>query len=275
MAIAVNATRRASGQSASVDSFTIALTSTPTAGCMLLISIVAASDIAIPTSMTDSYGNVYAQVFESGNHTLGVRAALWVCNAQHDLVSGDLITVVSNNITRFCYAVDEATGLGTAHVPDVTVGTFDAAAVSAFSTGASAATGYANELVWAVIGTPVATATTQTITAGTGYTQQGARVTGTGVASLYVEYKIVSGTGAQTADGTINTTASKYAARLATFPDPQSPNSTYRAVSAASAEDAAVVGVNRGVSFVGVEVAGDITVAAPSAPRRPSPIVAG
>lgn len=294
MAIAVNSTRLGSLVDSGTSPYFVTLTSTPTFGSTLLLSMAASGNTSVITEVYDKYGNTWVQVFDSGSHSpTAVRVYLWVCKSHHSLVSGDIITIKATASGIAC-ALDEATGLGTQHSPDVTVTAFDSTAVSAFSTGASAATSYNDELVWAVIGTPLTSGITQTITAGTGYTQQGVRVAhSVQNVGMYTEYKIISATGAQTADGTINTTASKYACGLATFAAPQSPESTYRATSLAqtevsvavgvnrgasfiAAEVAAAIGVQRGVSYVGVEVAGSVTpYVPPSTSRRPMPIVAG
>lgn len=290
MAIAVPATRLVTGTFSGA-SFNLVLGSTPTAGSMILISLAAASNTATITSITDGRGNTYVQVFDSGNQSAGVRTYLWMCAAQHDLVSGDIL-LIQNASATIAYAIDQATGLGTAHDPDQTITNFSTTNVSSFTTGASGATGYADELVWVVMATPTPTITAQSMTAGAGYTQQGSRVSSSVGISMYVEYKIVAATGAQTGSGNINTTAAHYATGLATFAAPQSPDSANRATSFAGvnvaatvgvnrgasfvgANVSAVVGVNRGTSFVGVEVAGVISAPTPpNTKRRPFPIVA-
>lgn len=275
MAIAVNGTRLASGATNVLGNPTPTLGATPTLGSTLLISLATSSQTTTVTSADDLRGNTWVQVFDSGNTSTGVRTFLWICKSQRGLVSGDTVRIITGQ-APFCYAIDEVTGLGSNHAPDATKAAFDNTNVSAFSTGASSTTAYTDELVWAVIATPVGSGTTQGMTAGTGYTQQGSRIAnGSGAVSMYTEYKIVAATGAQTADGTFTTTASKYQAELATFPDPQSPESAQRATAHASVVVSAVVGTQRGVSFIGVEVS--MVSGAPPPPstkRRPSIIVA-
>lgn len=290
MAIAVSGTRLVTGTITN-SMANIVLGSTPAVGAMILISLTSNSSTQTITSITDGRGNTYVQVFDSGNQAAGVRTYLWICVSQHDLVSGDVL-LIQNSGSLMAYAVDVATGLGTAHDPDQTITNFSTTNSTTFTTNASAATGYADELVWVVLGTPTSSTSTQTMTPGTGYTQQGSRITNIGGISLYVEYKIVAATGAQTGSGNINTTAAHYATGLATFAAPQSPDSANRATSFAGvnvaatvgvnrgasfvgANVSAVVGVNRGTSFVGVEVAGVISAPTPpNTKRRPFPIVA-
>lgn len=292
MAIAVNSTRLAAvGQSVGTVVWH-AIGATPTHGSAIVVSIGCPTASDLITKVTDVRGNVYTRVLDTGVHNPpGLRGWVYVCFSQRGLVAGDSIIIMVPLSTVLCVAVDEVTGLGSdsANTPDVTVDSFSTSDVGTFSTGTSAATALANELVWAIL-VVSKNGGTQSITPGTGYTQQGARIVGTGV-GMYTEYKVVSATGTQEADGTINTQNDKYVVGLVTLPDPQSPGNTLRDASFAraevsgqtinrgaslvAAEVAAVMGASRAAGFIGVEVA--CTVGAPpppTTPRRPSIIVA-
>lgn len=291
MAIAVSGTRLAVGAQFSAGGFDIPITSTPTDGASIFVTMASNDNTTVASAVTDTKGNVYALMFDAGNVGVGVRMCLFVCKEQHNLVSGDLVKITAG-FGGVEYVVDAVTGLGTAHVPDVTKVGFNTSVVGSFTTGASSATAYAVELVWVAVGTPVDAGTTQTLVPGSGFTQHASRATASNV-SLYVEYLITTGTGAQTGDGTFGTTNSKYVAALATFPEPQSPENTYRAVTGIEAEVAAQVGANRGASQVIAEVAAIVgatraasqiiaevafnsTVPPPTTvPQRPLPIIAG
>lgn len=293
MAIAVNSTRLAAVAVANQSAiWNVAIESTPAHGSTVIVTIVVASNTGAVDAVFDARGNAYAAIYDSGNRSVGLRILVFACSSQRGLQNGDFITVLLPGISSVGIAVDEVSGLGSQHVPDASAVAFSTSSVGTFSIGPTGTTAYADELVWAVVATPLASATTQTITAGAGYTQQGTRLVISGLAlSLYREYKVVSATGAQTADGTFNTTNSQYVGVVLTFPAPQSPESTRRGASFVGAHVAAQ-GANKGASFVGasvaaktgtqrasslvgVEVAGQVTPVTPTVVvRRPSPIVA-
>lgn len=255
MPIAVNATRRGTSTTNVGGVCSIALTSTPTAGCTLLLSVAVAGNTTTITggSIRDPQGNAWVQLADGGNQSNGVRVFLLACLAQNNLKSGDSVTFTISPSVVTCMALDEVTGLGTLHAPDQTTTGASTTNTTSVATGTTGTTAYANELVWVVVGTPTTSTTTQSMTAGATYTQQGSRIT-TSNLSLYAEYKVVAATGTQTAAATLVTTAAPYSALLVTLPDPQSPESTRRAVSGASTE-VATTGANRAVSGVGAEVA--------------------
>lgn len=294
MAIAVNATRLGTLANNNLPTVaTLTLGATPAAGSTILVTIASSTAAQAITSVQDSRGNTYTQMYDSGNPGFSVHLFVYACMSQHGLQSGDFIYIVTTNGFNGVVTADEASGLGSRHAPDQSAGANSSTAVSSFSMGPTSATAYANELVWAVIATPTIASSTQSITPGTGYTQQGSRVTvATLSMSVYTEYKIVAATGAQTANGTINTTAAQYVGVVLTFPDPQSPESTQRGASYVGADVSATtgpnrgasfvganvsarVGANRGMSFVGVEVAGQVSAPpAVTTHRRPGPILA-
>lgn len=251
----------------------LTLSAAPTEGSMVIVTTVFAANTGAIASITDRYGNTYTQIYDSGNRSANVRIVVYVCTSQHGLQNGDTL-FLDSGLSNFVASCDEITGLGTQHIPDVTI--VDAASstnVSAYSAGPTSTTTYASELIWCVVATNIDTATTQTITPGTGWTQHGSRLTNNSAQSLYTQYKIQAATAAHTGNGTLNTTASRYIAVVFTFPAPQSPESTRRASSYQSVSVATTT-PTRGLAFVGVEVAGVITPIAPTTTkRRPSPIV--
>lgn len=291
MVIAVNSTRLAASGQNTNNATWYAIGSTPAHGSAIIVSLGSPTITDLIDNVTDTRGNVYTRVLDTGVHNPpGLRGWVYVCFSQRDLIAGDSIIVTSMLGTVLCVAIDEVSGLGSdsANTPDATATSFSGSDVGTFSTGTSGATAFANELVWAIL-VVSKNGGTQSITPGTGYTQQGSRITSFSV-GMYTEYKIVSATGTQEADGTINTQNDKYAVGLVTLPDPQSPGNTYRDASFARAEIAgqtinrgasmvvaevaAVMGASRAAGFIGVEVA--CTVGAPpppTTPRRPSIIV--
>lgn len=291
MAIAVNSTRLVAVGSSTNNVAWYALGSTPAHGSTIIVSIGTPSSLDLITKVTDTRGNVYTRVLDTGSHSPpGLRGWVYVCFSQRDLVAGDFIIITSMSGSVLCVAADEVTGLGSdsTNTPDVTVSSFSGSDVGTFSTGTSGATAFANELVWAIL-VVAKNGGSQSITPGTGYTEQGSRIVSFSV-GMYTEYKIVGATGTQEADGTINTQNDKYAVGLVTLPDPQSPGNTYRGASIAAAEVAgqtinrgasmvaaevaAVIGTSRAAGFIGIEVACVVGGAPPPAtPRRPSIIV--
>jgi len=219
--IVVSATRCASGNpsiGSPTPTATLSVATAPAAGATLLLASACASDTKVLSAVSDPRGNSYVLVGDSGNTgTLG-RVTLFVCWAQAGLLAGDVLTLTFSAASASALvALDAATGLGTS--ADRTAVGFSTTNTSSVSIGPSVATVQADELVWVPIYTSATNLNTQTLSAGAGYTVQAARVAGS-PGSVHVEYRIVSSTGAQTATGTLNTTASKYAGLLVTLRGP-------------------------------------------------------
>lgn len=265
----------------------VTLGSTPTAGAAILVSLGTQSTADSILQVFDNKGNTYTRVYASSIHTnVLLRTYLYMCPSQRGLASGDQIIIVAVNGTIGVYGIDEATGIGSAHLPDVSAEGFSASDVATFSSGATGTPAYANELCWSIIATEK-NGGTQSITPDAGWTQIGTRETNTNI-SMYNMYRIISAAAAQTASGAINTQSDNYVAFVATFPDPQTPPNDRRAASAVGIEvdtrfanrGASFVAAelttkfaNRGASFVGVEVAGTITAPPPASTRRRPPII--
>lgn len=231
MAVTVGSRRGSGGSSTSGTPQTTSATfsSTPTSGCDVLLSLLIPSASRVPTAVTDTRGNTWVQLALAPDTGTNIRVALWAAFNQSGLVASDVVTVTWSGAGTLptLYALDEVDGLRSTTTPEQTATGFSTTNVSAVSVGPTAATTTADTLDWCVIGTNVTNIPTQTLTPGSGYTQQGARVTST-AGSLYVEYQIVSSTGTQSATGTLNTTTSKYAALLSTLPGPAAAASARR-----------------------------------------------
>lgn len=295
MAIAVNSTRLASLASTGLGPIiNLSLGSAPTHGSMIIATFMSTNSGQASDKVFDSKGNPYTLVYDSGSRGISARIFIWACPSQRGLASGDVVSFVIGGGGNALAYVDEVTGLGSVHLPDVQADAVASTSSASYSAGPTTASTYPNSLVWGVIASTTVGSTVQTVTPAAGYTQQGARVTAATLSlSAYTQYKVVAATGAQTMSGTFNTNnAAAHLAVVLVFPDPQSPGSTQRATSAIVATIAATQGTQRAVSqigatvaaatgtqrattFIGVEVAGSVS-AAPTitTKRRPSPIVA-
>lgn len=193
-----------------VTSLAITLSSGIAAGSLILVAIANHNSAAVvPDSVTDTAGNTYTIL--SAANSNAVTANLAYCANALALSAGDTITVtysVTRHIAMRAYSVS---GAATASV-------LDQQATNAAGTGTSASVGptgtttQANELVFAVFGYQ----NSKTFTAGGPYTAGTKTETTSTIRGVIAEWKTVSATGAQTADGSWNS-ATTYAAVVGTF----------------------------------------------------------
>lgn len=259
MAIAVNASRLiASTGAPGFNGFAeIPFAVAPAAGSAVLVSVGGSNSIDVIIDMRDTQGNTYVRLFTTTQGS-SLRSYVYLCASQRGLTTNDRLQIACLSGTIVAVAADEITGLGSVTLPDKTASAGSSSSSATYAAGPSAATTYANELVWEVITSPQY-ATAQSITPSDGATIQGGKVTATNVA-MYTAYRIVAATGTQSAGGSFNTNnATAYLVIMVTLPDPQSPASTRRAASFAGAETSAILGTSRGASFVGAEVSKLVT----------------
>lgn len=171
------------------------------AGSLIICS--SSSSTTTPTSctVTDSKGNTYASVI--AYNALGRSVFLSYCKNCIALVNLDTVTFAFSNIANQEAEVDYATGIDTVAPFDVSSALGSTTAVTAVSSGTTAATGQADELVYGFYrgGTLSVEAT--------GYTNLFT------ITSQHTAYKVVAATGTQIYNPT--QASSAYGAGVATF----------------------------------------------------------
>lgn len=192
-----------------VTSLAITLSSGVAAGSLILVAIANHNSAAfVPDAVTDTAGNTYTIV--SAANSNAVTANLAYCANAAALSAGNTITVTystTRHIAMRAYSVSGAAASA-----------FDQSATNAAGSGTSASVGptgtttQANELVFAVFGYQ----NSKTFTAGTGYTAGTKTETTSTIRGVIAEWKTVSATGTQTADGSWNSSTT-YAAVVGTF----------------------------------------------------------
>ena len=211
---------------------TIGTTSTTTTGTTTTLTVpasgVAAGNSVIlflsinpsagTISCSDSKGNSYTsnRNATNGSGTTGVRTVVLSAHNIIALTSGNTITCTHRSVTARALSASEFSGLATtATVDKVASATGNNTTPSS---GATATTAQASELLIGGIG--VEGPTTETFTAGANYTAVGRAGTSGGTAANNItinpEYRIVSATGAYSANGTLSATR-RWAAAIVTY----------------------------------------------------------
>jgi len=178
-----------------------------------------ASDVTLgAVSVSDSAGNIYAKDADVSSTVVGLRTVIFASNGIRALAPGDSITVAfpATTVAKAVSATEFA-GLSATSPLDATQVAANLLPDTSPSSGLTAATTQANELVLGAIG--VQGLPTQTFTPGAGFT--GLPRAGTGDLlgnniTINPEYKIVSATGQYQADATLGTLA-QWAAAVATY----------------------------------------------------------
>ena len=207
------------------------------AGNTLLVSF-AMDPVSGTVSVADSRGNTYTDNADVMNGTsgsgTGVRTVVLSAPVTTALVSGDTITVTFPSVGSKAFSVYAVNDLISASRVDKT--NTATGSSSSPSSGATAATTHANELLVGAIGSESRVASV-TMTAGGSLSLLNNACADTGTTSssitVFPEYRIVSATGAQTASGSL-TSSERWAAAIVayvsadqviTFPSPG--NQTY------------------------------------------------
>lgn len=198
-----------------VTSLAITLSSGIADGSLILVAIANHNSAAVvPDSVTDTAGNSYTIL--SAANASAVTANLAYCANASALSAGDTITVTystTRHIAMRAYSVSGAA----ASAFDVSA-TNTAGSGSSASVGPTGTTTQANELIFAVFGYQ----NTKTFTAGATYTAGTKTETTSTIRGVVAEWKTVSSTGAQTADGSWNASTT-YAAVVGTFKEAATP----------------------------------------------------
>ena len=189
---------------------TLATTTTSAVAVNQAVIVAVAMD---PTNVTvtvsDTGGNTYNldEDITNGTLTRGVRTLVFSARVTTALASGATITVTfSSAVVGKASSAYSVGGLAVVSMRDKAAGAGSSGSSTAASSGATATTLQANELVFGAIGVEETTTTATTLTAsGSGFTA----LTGAGTASTtgvrtLPEYEIVSATGAYTASGTLS-----------------------------------------------------------------------
>src|SRR5439155_2576958 len=157
-------------------------------------------------SCADSKGNTYSKDADqtNGSSTSGVRTVVFSAPVTTALASGDSITVtLQHNVVAKAVSAAEFSGLHTVPLDKTATATGSSTAASS---GSTAATAVPIELLVGAVG--VETQSTETFTAGSGYTllSRVGSATG-GSADLHItispEFRTVAATGAYAADGAL------------------------------------------------------------------------
>lgn len=189
--------------------FSITLTANIAAGSLILASIVNHNTAAVvPDSVTDTAGNAYTLI--SAANSAAVTAALAYCSNALALSAGDTITVTYSTTRHIAMRAYSVSGIASSAI-DVSA-TQTAGSGTSASVGPTGSTAQADELVFATWGYQ----NSRTFTAGSGYTAGTKDETTSTIRGRVAEWKIVSATGAQTADGGWSS-ATTHAGVVATF----------------------------------------------------------
>ena len=191
-------------------SLSITLSAAIAAGSLILVSISNHNSAAeVPDSVTDTAGNTYTLITAANSNA--VTAVLAYCVGASALASGDTITVTYSSARHIAMRAYSVSGIVASSAFDVSA-TNAAGSGTAASVGPTSTTSQADELVFATW----AYQNSRTFTAGSGYTAGTADETTSTIRGRVAEWKIVAATGAQTADGTWNTSTT-HAGVVATF----------------------------------------------------------
>jgi hypothetical protein len=172
-------------------------------------------------TVADTKGNIYTKDADiaNGTGTSGVRTLVFSAPVTVALVSGNTITVTYPSAAAKAVSICYANGLISASRVDVThTGTGNSTAPTS---GATANTTQASELLIGAIGTESRTSST-TMTAGSGYTLLNNASADTGSSgssiTIFPEYQPVYVTGTYTANGTLSgSTSRNWAAVIVTY----------------------------------------------------------
>jgi type II secretory pathway pseudopilin PulG len=172
-------------------------------------------------TVADTKGNTYTKDADiaNGTGTSGVRTVVFSAPVTTALVSGNTITVTYPSAAAKAVSVCYANGLISASRVDVThTGTGNNTDPTS---GATAATTQASELLFGAIGTESRISST-TMTAGSGYTLLNDASADTGSSgssiTIFPEYQPVYATGTYTANGTLSgSTSRNWAAVIVTY----------------------------------------------------------
>lgn len=196
--------------SSAASSLAITTTAAVPAGAMIVLEIANHNSASVvPSSVTDSAGNTYTLI-SSINSSAVSETLAYALNATA-LASGSTITITFPSARNAAAAAYYVTGIATASAVDQQASNTTGSSATP-SVGPTSATTQADELIIGLFGY----SNSRTFTPGSGYTAL-ATVESTGtVRGTTGEYKIVSATGAQTADGTFNSSAT-FAGLIVTF----------------------------------------------------------
>ncbi len=212
------------GQANSITTGTTLTVTVPAAGVAagntVLVSF-AMDPVSGTVSVADSRGNTYTDDADIMNGTsgsgTGVRTVVLSAPVTTALVSGDTITITFPSVGSKAVSIYSVNDLISASRVDKTAtGTGNS---SSPSSGATAATTHANELLIGAVGSESKISST-TMTAGSSFTLLNNASADTGNSStsitVFPEYRIVSATGAQTAGGSL-LSSDRWAAGIATY----------------------------------------------------------
>ena len=180
------------------------------AGNSVIVAVALDPVVSNTVTVADTQLNTYSSDADlaNGSGTSGVRTVVFSAHNITALVNTNTITVTfSAAVVAKAMSAASFSGLALISTKDVTASATGSS--TAPSSGATAATEVADELVVGAIGTKGPSGDTFTVGAGydnTNFTRAG--TTGAGPTSnitIAPEYKIVSATGAQTADATLGT----------------------------------------------------------------------
>ena len=188
----------------------ITLASGVAAGALILVSIANHNSAAVvPDSVTDTAGNTYTLI--TAANASAVTATLAYCVNASALSAGNTITVTFSSTRHIAMRAYSVSGIAASSAFDVSA-TQAAGSGTSASVGPTSTTTQADELVFA----SWAYQNSRTFTPGTGYTAGTKDETTSTIRGRVAEWKIVSATGAQTADGTWSASTT-HAGVVATF----------------------------------------------------------
>lgn len=181
------------------------------AGQLVVVGVASANAAAVSVTFTDSKGNSWAT--NSSNNATTSFTALGSSLITNALTTSDTITATYNvSEAARMIAATQTSGIGASPFDKAVSSTGTAVG---WSTGATAATTLADEIVFAVCANDATAA--ETDTAGATYTELFDFATSSAL-NMTMVYKIVSATGAQTGSGTWTNSGSRtWAAAAATY----------------------------------------------------------
>lgn len=206
-----------------VNQIVLTLTKTVMAGDRLLgaLSTTSPGSLISIASIVDVRGNTWSlpgsgstQEPEQFNGTTS-QVHIFSCLVTKTLLSGDTVTITlaaSATVTRWDAQLDDFFNIAAMDVKQVNTGS-----TASMTTGSTATTAKADELVYAAFAFGLGSS--QVATHGTGFSDSGQINTtvGTTDRALFVEWDIVSSQGAQQASAQLNL-SSTWAAAIATYP---------------------------------------------------------
>lgn len=187
------------------------------AGSLVALTVAWSNDTAaVPTisGTTDTRSNAYTVNASAGAGNSTVSCAIITSLLTTGLQAGDTITAtISANRLRWCLQADSFTGIGAV---DKTAANDNPGSSAAMSTGTTAATTTANELLIACFGFGRGGLATCTLGAGWSGGSYVTTAAGSVDRALQMGYKTVSATGTQEGTATLSV-ASAYAGCIATY----------------------------------------------------------